>query len=110
MTTSQGRKHRGYKSQDIVAQYLQENGHPYALSAGAGRTGSDVTGVPWDIEIKARRGLVIAETMSQLKARSSEGQLGFGVLRLDGMGPASIKDWCAIIRFEDLVVLLNRAA
>jgi len=110
MTTSQGRKHRGYKSQDIVAQYLQANGHPYALSAGAGRTGSDVTGVPWDIEIKARRGFVASSVMAQLRDRSVDGQLAFGVLRLDGMGPASIKDWCALIRFEDLVVLLNRSA
>lgn len=110
MSPSQSRKHRGYQSQTIVANYLQENGHPYALSAGAGRTGSDVTGVPWDVEIKARRGFVAAQTMAQLKARSNEGQLGFGVLRLDGMGPESIKDWCAIIRFEDLITLLNRTA
>lgn len=110
MTPSQARKHRGYKSQDIVAEYLQGKGHPYALSAGAGRTGSDITGVPWDVEVKARRGFVAAMAIAQLKARANEGQLGFAVLRLDGQGPESIKDWCAIIRFEDLIDLLNRAA
>jgi hypothetical protein len=44
--------------------------------------------------------------MKQLKERSKEG-LGFGVLRLDGQGEASIDEWVGIIRLADLVYLLK---
>ena len=103
---SQNRKHRGYKTQALVAEYLKVNGWTGAASTGAGRTGSDVINVPFDVEVKARRGLVISETMKQLKERSKEG-LGFGVLRLDGQGEASIDEWVGIIRLADLVYLLK---
>jgi hypothetical protein len=54
---SQSRKHRGYKSQKIVANYLVANGWPYAESTGAGRSGTDVTGtIGIDWEVKARTG------------------------------------------------------
>ena len=36
--TSQSRKHRGYRSQKVVAMYLAENGFPFAESTGAGRS------------------------------------------------------------------------
>jgi len=42
---TQHRKHRGYASQRIVADYFAANGWPYAEPVGAGRTGSDVTGM-----------------------------------------------------------------
>jgi len=52
---TQSRKHRGYRSQKVVAQYLAANGFPYAESTGAGRQGSDITGtVGIDWVIKAR--------------------------------------------------------
>jgi len=52
------RKQRGYDSQGIVANYLKENGWPYAEPVGAGRSGSDVTGIVGvDVEVKARRNL-----------------------------------------------------
>ena len=50
---SQHRKHRGYRTQKCVAEYLKR-WFPYAESAGAGRQGSDILGVPFDIEVKAR--------------------------------------------------------
>ena len=34
---SQSRKHRGYATQRIVAEYLQANGWEHALPVGAGR-------------------------------------------------------------------------
>lgn len=103
---SQSRKVRGYQTQRLVAEALAET-WPHATSAGAGRGGSDVLGVPFDVEVKARRGLVIPELLAQLKARQEEGKLGVGVLRLDGQGPASLKDWPVILRFEDAVTLLE---
>ena len=84
---TQHRKHRGYASQRIVAEYLAANGWPYAESTGAGRSGTDVTGcVGIDWEVKARRGLNISALMAQLGERSSEGLLGIGVIRPDGFG------------------------
>lgn len=107
---SQHRKHRGYESQKIVADYMKENGFPHALSAGAGRPGSDITGLPknLDVEVKARRGLVISEVIKQMSDRRGSG-LQFAVLRMDGQGPASIQNWPAIITFADLITLLNNA-
>lgn len=110
MSPSQHRKHRGYESQRIVARYLEENGFPYAESTGAGRAGTDITGTPGiDWEIKARRGLVIAELMKQLNDRAEVGLLGVGVIRLDGQGPTSIAQWPAVLCLSDLVALLRAA-
>ena len=105
---SQHRKHRGYASQRIVADYLRQCGYEYAQSAGAGRPGSDVTGVPFDVEVKARRGFDPKAALSQLSRRASL-TLGFAVLRLNGQGPESVKDWAALIRFEDLVTLIRKS-
>ena len=107
---SQSRKHRGYASQRIFAEYLVERGWPFALSTGAGRSGSDITGVIGvDFEIKARRGLDLPALMRQLRERSEDGILGIGVLRLNGQGPASVADWPCIVRAEDLATLLKAA-
>lgn len=102
---SQHRKHRGYKTQKIVADYFKANGWEYAESTGAGRSGSDVTGVPFDVEVKARSQLSLPGLMRQLKEREAL-KLGFGVCRLNGQGEASVGDFVAIMRFEDLVKLL----
>ena len=49
------RKQRGYDSQRIVADFLKANGWPYAEPVGAGRPGSDVTGVVGvDIEVRSQ--------------------------------------------------------
>ena len=56
---TQARKRRGMRTQALVAQHLAANGWPYAESTGAGRSGSDVTGVPGlAIEVKARADLI----------------------------------------------------
>jgi hypothetical protein len=105
---SQSRKHRGLKSNDIVAKYFQENGWPYALPTGAGRQGTDVTGVPgMDIEVKARTKLDLSGLMRQLKDRKLNTGMGVGVVRLNGQGEAAIHDWVAVLRLEDLVYLLK---
>ena len=107
---SQHRKHRGYKSQDILANYLAQNGFPYALSAGAGRVGTDVTGtIGIDWEVKARKGFSPGATMKQLKERANGKDLPVAVLRLNGQGEASIGDWVAMLRVEDFVNLIRDA-
>jgi hypothetical protein len=107
---SQSRKHRGYRSQKVVAQYLAANGFTYAESTGAGRQGSDITGtVGIDWEVKARAGFSPGATLKQLKDRGSELDLKVAILRLNGQGEASIGDWVALLSFEQLVALLREA-
>ena len=107
---TQSRKHRGYRSQKVVAEYLAANGFPYAESTGAGRQGSDITGtVGIDWEVKARAGFNPAETMKQLKERGNDLDLRVAVLRLNGQGEASIGDWVALLSLEQLVELIRQA-
>lgn len=106
---SQSRKHRGYRTQKVWADFLAGNGFPYAESAGAGRSGSDITGtVGIDWEIKARTGFNPAAAIAQLKDRD-KGDLGIVVLRLNGQGEKSVGDWVTLMRGEDLVWLLREA-
>lgn len=105
--TSQSRKHRGYRTQKVVAEYLKANGFPHAESTGAGRSGTDVTGIVGvDIEVKARTGLDLPALMRQLKEREKEGVLGVGVLRLNGQGE-NAGEYVAVLRFADLVPMLE---
>ena len=107
---SQARKHRGYRSQKVLAMYLAENGFPFAESTGAGRSGSDVTGtVGIDWEVKARTGFSPAETMRQMKDRAKDGDIRIAVLRLNGQGEKSISDWVCMLTVEQLVSLLRDA-
>jgi hypothetical protein len=107
---SQSRKHRGYRSQKVLANYLVDNGFPFAESAGAGRSGTDVTGtVGIDWEVKARTGFNPAAAIAQLKDRANEKDLGVVVLRLNGQGEKSVGDWVMLVRLEDGVKLLRDA-
>jgi hypothetical protein len=106
---SQSRKHRGYRTQKVWANFLATKGFPFAESTGAGRTGSDITGtIGIDWEIKARTGFNPAAAIKQLKERDN-GDLGIVVLRLNGQGEKSVADWVTILRGEDLVWLLREA-
>lgn len=106
---SQSRKHRGYRSQKVLANFLAENGFPFAESTGAGRSGTDITGtVGIDWEVKARTGFNPSAAVQQLKERD-KGDLGIVVLRLNGQGEKSVGDWVSILRTEDLVWLLREA-
>jgi len=105
--SNQSRKHRGYATQRIVAEYLQREGWEHALPVGAGREGSDITGIKGlDIEIKARTGLDLAGLMRQLNERKASG-LGVGVLRLNGQGEKSVEQFVAVLTLSDLVYLLK---
>jgi hypothetical protein len=105
---SQSRKHRGYATQRIVAEYLQQQGWQHALPVGAGRDGSDVTGIPnLDIEIKARTKLDLAGLMRQLSERKKDTGLGVGVLRLNGQGEKSVEQFVAVLTLADLAYLLK---
>jgi hypothetical protein len=107
---SQSRKHRGYRSQRVVADRFKGNGFPHAEPVGAGRPGTDVVGlVGIDVEVKARRGLNITALMKQLNERAADGVLGIGVIRPDGMGETTVGMWPAVICLDDLIALLRAA-
>jgi hypothetical protein len=107
---SQHRKHRGYATQRLVAQYLAAHGWPYAESTGAGRTGTDITGTPGiDWEVKARRNLNLIALIDQMRERQVPFSIPIAVVRPDGRGPATIDDWPAILPLSDLCDLLREA-
>ena len=92
-----------------MAEYLADNGFPFAESTGAGRSGSDITGcIGIDFEVKARTGFNPAAAIKQLKDRKKKA-LGVVVLRLNGQGEKSIPDWVCLLRLEDAVYLLREA-
>ena len=104
---SQHRKHRGYATERLVANYLQQ----WWSNASVGRgQGADIQNVPFDIEIKARNSLDIKGTLRQIKARTSKtGVLGFACFRLNGQGEASVEEFVCMLTLSDLVELLRKA-
>jgi hypothetical protein len=108
--TQNSRKHRGYKTERLVAQYFSENGWPYALATGAGRSGSDVTGVPYfDIEVKARSTFSPKAWIDQtVKRTTGSGETPVVVSRLNGQGE-QVGNYLAFMRLSDLVDLMRKA-
>jgi hypothetical protein len=69
-------------------------------------SGKDIMNVPFDVEVKARAGFQPKAYIDQLKARTDKsGELGFGVIRLNGQGEDAAEYAC-IIRLADLLPLL----
>jgi hypothetical protein len=101
---SQARKHRGFRTERIVAQYLSTVWQGACVGRGSGK---DIVNVPFDVEVKARAGFQPLAYLKQLKARTAiSGELGFGVIRLNGQGEDA-REYAAIIRLEDLLPLLQ---
>ena len=100
---NQARKHRGFRTERVVAQYLSTVWSGATVGRGSGK---DIVNVPFDVEVKARSGFQPLAYLKQLKARTSvSGELGFGVIRLNGQGEDA-REYAAIIRLEDLLPLL----
>jgi hypothetical protein len=101
---SQARKHRGFRTERVVAQYLSAVWSGATVGRGSGK---DIVNVPFDIEVKARTGFQPLAYMAQLKARTSiSGELGLAVLRLNGQGE-NAEDYACVIRLGDLLPLLQ---
>jgi hypothetical protein len=101
---SQARKHRGFRTERVVAQYLSTVWQGACVGRGNGK---DIVNVPFDVEVKARAGFQPLAYIKQLKARTAiSGELGFGVIRLNGQGEDA-REYAAIIRLEDLLPLLQ---
>ena len=100
---SQARKYRGFATERIVAQYLSTVWKDASVGRGKGK---DIQGVPFDCEVKARKGFNPLATIRQYQARTAlSGELGFGVLRLNGQG-TNAEDYACIIRLGELLPLL----
>lgn len=105
---SQSRKFRGYRSQKVVAEWFAKNGWPFAESTGAGRSGSDITGMPGlNIEVKARRAFSPLAWLRQ--ARTGGAGFPFVVFRCDGQGEANVGEWGVLVRLDDMTQLLRGA-
>lgn len=120
MTT---RKQRAHDSETAVSGWFKANGWPFAEPVGAGRSGSDVTGMPGLlVEVKARRDFRPVEWLRQhalarlvIAAPLTPGEpqritaLPFVVWRPDGMGPTSVGSWGVMMRLDDFTALLREA-
>ena len=97
------RRTRGFRTERVVAQYLSTVWPSACVGRGSGK---DIVNVPFDCEVKARVGFQPLAYIKQLKARTNiSGELGFGVLRLNGQGEDAA-EYCAVIRLADLLPLL----
>jgi hypothetical protein len=101
---SQARKHRGFRTERVVAQYLSTVWPGATVGRGNGK---DIVNVPFDVEVKARSGFQPLAYLKQLEARTSKsGDLGFGVIRLNGQGELP-ENYCVVMRLADLLPLLQ---
>jgi hypothetical protein len=101
---SQSRKHRGFRTERVVAEYLRRWWEGAVVGRGSGR---DILNVPFDCEVKARTGLDVVGTLRQIETRTAKsGLLGFACFRLNGQGDTKPADYVAMLRLGDLVQLL----
>jgi hypothetical protein len=105
---SQSRKHRGYKSERSVAEYLSQWWHGAAVQRGNGK---DIINVPYDCEVKSRSQFSPQEWLRQAAKRSMGKEPYFVVARMNGQGDSqeAVPDYLAFMRFGDLVQLLLQA-
>jgi hypothetical protein len=100
---SQSRKHRGFRTERVVATYLSQ----WWRSASVGRgSGKDILNVPFDVEVKARSKLDFLAFIKQVEKRATgHRELPFVVCRMNGQGEDA-GSYLAFMRFQDLVDLM----
>ena len=102
---SQSRKHRGFRTERVVASYLSQ----WWRSASVGRgSGKDIHNVPFDIEVKARSDFQPLAWLKQVEKRTQGKELSAVVVRCNSQGEDAEK-YLAFMRFQDLVQLLLKA-
>lgn len=103
---SQHRKHRGLRTERVVAQYLSQ----WWAGAAVGRgNGKDVVNVPFDLEVKARSTFQPLEWLRQSRKRTEKsGELSLVVCRMNGQGEDAA-EYLAFLPFSDLVQLLIKS-
>lgn len=103
---SQSRKYRGFRTERVVADYLQQ----WWGGATVGRgNGKDIVNIPMDIEVKARSDFNPMEWIRQGRKRTEKnGELNVVVCRMNGQGEDAA-EYLSFLKFSDLVELLVRA-
>ena len=102
---SQSRKHRGFRTERVVATYLSQ----WWRSASIGRgSGKDIHNVPFDIEVKARSDFQPLAWLKQVEKRAQGKELSAVVCRMNTQGEDAAQ-YLAFMRFQDLVQLLLKA-
>lgn len=107
LMASQHRKHRGMRTQKVVAEWLKQ-WYPNAESSGSGRSGEDITGVPFSIEIKARSQFSPLAWIKQAESNKGD-KLAFVVSRCNGQAERA-EEYLAFMRLGDLMNLLQEHA
>ena len=104
--TSQHRKHRGFRTERVVADYLSQ----WWQGATVGRgNGKDIVNIPMDIEVKARTAFQPLEWLRQSRKRTEKnGELNVVVCRMNGQGEDAA-EYLSFLKFSDLVQLLIKA-
>lgn len=107
---SQSRKHRGYNTQKLFAEYVR-NLWPHAEPTGAGRQGRDILSTPGVyFELKARAGFNPTEALKQTVAPALEaGDLPIIIMRMNGQGEKNIGKWVALTEVDVMMQLLKEA-
>ena len=103
---SQSRKHRGLRTERVVAEYLSQ----WWQGATVGRgNGKDIVNIPVDIEVKARTAFQPLEWLRQSRKRTEKnGELNLVVCRMNGQGEDAA-EYLSFLKFSDLVQLLIKA-
>lgn len=103
---SQHRKHRGYRTERVVSQYLSQWWTGAAVGRGAGK---DVVNVPFDLEVKARSDFQPLAWLRQSQKRTEKtGELSLVCVRMNGQGE-NVEDMLAFMSMGDLTKLLLKA-
>ena len=103
---SQSRKYRGFRTERVVADYLQQWWGGATVGRGAGK---DIVNIPMDIEVKARSDFNPMEWLRQSRKRTEKnGELNVVVCRMNGQGEDAA-EYLSFLRFSDLVQLLIKA-
>ena len=104
---SNSRKVRGRRTEHVVAAYFQQFWEA-ARAVNSGASGSDVLGLPFDCEVKARAKFEPLSFIKQLKNRQ-DGRFGFAVMRCNGQGDSieSVADYVFIARLGDVIPFLQ---
>ena len=103
---SQHRKHRGFRTERVVADYLSQWWHGATVGRGNGK---DCINVPFDLEVKARSQFDPMGFLRQSRKRTEKsGELSLVVCRMNGQGEDA-GEYLAFLKFSDLVQLLIKA-
>jgi len=107
---SQSRKHRGYDTQRVFAEYIRGL-FPYAEPTGAGRPGKDILSTPSVyFELKARSKFDPVAALKQTVAPALEvGDLPIIIMRMNGQGPKNVGKWVALTEVDVMLKLLKEA-